>query len=76
VTRWFRASLRRPCRSSRNRPVCRACDKGMAETVAAEMPSKAQIDACKWLTEDDLAVYATEYTRTGFQGGLGLLSGS
>jgi hypothetical protein len=48
----------------------------MAETVAAEMPSKAQIDACKWLTEDDLAVYATEYTRTGFQGGLGLLSGS
>ena len=45
-------------------------DKGMAETVAAEMPSKAQIDTCKWLTEDDLAVYATEYTRTGFQGGL------
>jgi pimeloyl-ACP methyl ester carboxylesterase len=44
--------------------------KGMAETVAAEMPSKAQINACKWLTEDDLAVYATEYTRTGFQGGL------
>jgi pimeloyl-ACP methyl ester carboxylesterase len=44
--------------------------KGMAETVAAEMPSKAQIDACKWLTEDDLAVYATEYTKTGFQGGL------
>jgi pimeloyl-ACP methyl ester carboxylesterase len=44
--------------------------KGMAETVAAEMPSKAQINACKWLTEDDLAVYAAEYTRTGFQGGL------
>jgi pimeloyl-ACP methyl ester carboxylesterase len=44
--------------------------KGMAETVAAEMPSKAQIDACNWLTGDDLAVYATEYTRTGFQGGL------
>jgi pimeloyl-ACP methyl ester carboxylesterase len=44
--------------------------KGIAETVAAEMPSKAQIDACKWLTEDDLSVYATEYTRTGFQGGL------
>jgi pimeloyl-ACP methyl ester carboxylesterase len=45
-------------------------DKGMAETVAAEMPSQAQINACKWLTEDDLAVYATEYIRTGFQGGL------
>jgi pimeloyl-ACP methyl ester carboxylesterase len=45
-------------------------DRGMAETVAAEMPSKAQIDACKWLTEHDLTVYAAEYSRTGFQGGL------
>lgn len=25
---------------------------------------------CEWLTEDELAVYASEYTRTGFQGGL------
>jgi hypothetical protein len=25
-------------------------DQGMAETVAAEMPSKAQIDGCRWLT--------------------------
>jgi len=45
-------------------------DKGMAETVAAEMPSGAQIAACQWLTEQDLAVYAAEYIRTGFQGGL------
>jgi pimeloyl-ACP methyl ester carboxylesterase len=45
-------------------------DKGMAETVAAEMPSGAQIAACKWLAEEDLSVYATEYDRTGFQGGL------
>lgn len=45
-------------------------DKGMAETVAAVMPSPAQITACKWLTEDELNVYSTEYTRTGFQGGL------
>jgi pimeloyl-ACP methyl ester carboxylesterase len=45
-------------------------DKGMAETVAAQMPSAAEIAACKWLTDDDLDVYAAEYGRTGFQGGL------
>lgn len=44
--------------------------KGMAETVAPEMPSAAQIAACKWLPEDDLRVYSAEYGRTGFQGGL------
>jgi pimeloyl-ACP methyl ester carboxylesterase len=42
----------------------------MAETVAAEMPSPAEIAACRWLTEDELKVYSDEYTRTGFQGGL------
>lgn len=45
-------------------------DKGMAETVAAEMPSRAEIEACKWLTDTELQVYADEYTRNGFQGGL------
>jgi pimeloyl-ACP methyl ester carboxylesterase len=45
-------------------------DKGMAETVAAEMPSAAEIAANKWLPEADLEVYSTEYERTGFQGGL------
>ena len=45
-------------------------DKGMAETVALVMPSPAEIAACKWLTEDDVSVYAGEYGRTGFQGGL------
>jgi pimeloyl-ACP methyl ester carboxylesterase len=45
-------------------------DKGMAETVAAEMPSAAEIAACKWLTDEDVDVYAAEYGRTGFQGGL------
>jgi len=44
--------------------------KNMAETVAAEMPSAARIAACRWLPEDELAVYAAEYERTGFQGGL------
>jgi hypothetical protein len=45
-------------------------DKGMAETVAEEMPSAVQITACNWLTDDELRVYSTEYERTGFQGGL------
>src|SRR6185295_15920011 len=45
-------------------------DKGMAETVAPEMPSAAEIAACKWLPDDELRVYSTEYGRTGFQGGL------
>src|SRR5436309_9035532 len=45
-------------------------DKGMAETVAPFMPSAAEIAACKWLTEDEVEVYATEYGRTGFNGAL------
>ena len=45
-------------------------NKGMAETVAAEMPSPAQIAACRWLPEEELRVYSDEYSRTGFQGGL------
>jgi pimeloyl-ACP methyl ester carboxylesterase len=43
---------------------------GMAATVAAEMPSAAEIAACRWLTEDELSVYSSEYERNGFQGGL------
>ena len=45
-------------------------DKGMAETVAPEMPSPAEIAACKWLTEEEVEVYVTEYGRTGFSGAL------
>ena len=44
--------------------------KNMAETVAPEMPSPAEIAACRWLPEDELAVYSAEFARTGFQGGL------
>ncbi len=44
--------------------------KGMAATVAPEMPSPAEIASCEWLTEQELKVYSTEYLRTGFQGGL------
>ncbi len=44
--------------------------EGMAETVAAEMPSVAAIASCAWLPDDQLRVYSTEYCRTGFQDGL------
>lgn len=47
-------------------------NKTVAETMAAHMPGKEQIAACHWMREQDLQVYATEYTRTGFQGGLNL----
>jgi pimeloyl-ACP methyl ester carboxylesterase len=45
-------------------------DKGMAATVAPEMPSAERIAACRWLPDQELRVYSTEYGRTGFQGGL------
>lgn len=44
--------------------------RGFAETMAAQMPSKAQIASCKWMTEEELRVYSAEFVRTGFQGGL------
>ena len=43
---------------------------GMAETVAKHMPSAAEIAANTWLPDSELQVYAKEYGRTGFQGGL------
>jgi pimeloyl-ACP methyl ester carboxylesterase len=42
----------------------------MPQAVAPDMPSVSQIQACRWLSEADLSVYATEYARRGFQGGL------
>ncbi len=45
-------------------------DRDMAATVAEEMPSPAEIAACRWLTDSELAVYGAEYERNGFQGGL------
>jgi len=45
-------------------------DQGMAESVAPEMPSAAEVAACRWLPDNELAVYAAEFARTGFQGGL------
>ncbi|MPZ38150.1 MAG: alpha/beta fold hydrolase [Rhizobiales bacterium] len=45
-------------------------DKGMAETVAPFIPSAAEIARCKWLTDAEVGVYVTEYSRTGFTGAL------
>lgn len=44
--------------------------RGMAETVAPEMPTPAQVAANRWLPDVELAVYAAEFARTGLQGGL------
>jgi pimeloyl-ACP methyl ester carboxylesterase len=45
-------------------------DQDMPATVAPEMPSTEAITTCAWLPDAELAVYASEYGRTGFQGGL------
>jgi pimeloyl-ACP methyl ester carboxylesterase len=43
---------------------------GMAETVAKEMPSEAEIAANRWMPEAEMRVFGEEYGRTTFQGGL------
>lgn len=45
-------------------------DFGMAESVLPYMPSNEEILACSWLSEEELHFYSTEFSRTGFQGGL------
>jgi pimeloyl-ACP methyl ester carboxylesterase len=44
--------------------------QNMAETVAQEMPSAQAIVDNQWLPDRELAFYAGEYERIGFQGGL------
>jgi pimeloyl-ACP methyl ester carboxylesterase len=45
-------------------------NKGMAANVAPFVPSAAEIAQCKWLTEAEVEVYVTEYSRTQFTGAL------
>ena len=45
-------------------------DQTMAEAVRPHLPTRAQIAGNRWMTEADMAVFAEEYGRTGFQGGL------
>jgi len=42
----------------------------MAETVAPFLPTESEIAACRWLPDEELAVYARAFKKTGFQGGL------
>ncbi|KAH9852284.1 alpha/beta-hydrolase [Lenzites betulinus] len=42
----------------------------MADVAKAECPSAEEAARCAWLSEEELGVYAREYGRTGFQGGL------
>jgi pimeloyl-ACP methyl ester carboxylesterase len=45
-------------------------DQTMAQSVAPHLPDARQVAHCRWLPDEELAVYAAEYGRTGFQGGL------
>lgn len=45
-------------------------DKGMAATVAADLPSPSQVTANTWLPDPELDVYVRAFQRTGFQGAL------
>ena len=42
----------------------------MAQAVAPYAPTPAAVAACRWLPDDELAVYHAAYAATGFQGGL------
>ncbi len=45
-------------------------DQTMAETVRPHLPSPEHVAANRWMSAAEMAVYAEEYGRTGFQGGL------
>jgi pimeloyl-ACP methyl ester carboxylesterase len=45
-------------------------DLGQTMPQTVELPGPGEIAACRWLPDAGLAVYAGEYARTGFQGGL------
>jgi pimeloyl-ACP methyl ester carboxylesterase len=45
-------------------------NENMAQTVAKEMPPASAVATNTWLPDSELAVYAQEYGRNGYQGGL------
>lgn len=45
-------------------------DEDMARTCAPHLPDPASIAACQWLTDDEVAVYASAFRTVGLQGGL------
>ena len=44
--------------------------EGMAEAALSMAPSREKAQACRWLEQAELTVYAEEFARTGLQGGL------
>ena len=44
--------------------------ENMAETVAHEMPTNAEVAQCHWLPDDELSVYSAAFAHHGFQGPL------
>lgn len=46
---------------------CMPANSTMAEIAAADMPDAKEVATCAWLNEQDLAVAAAEFARTGFQ---------
>lgn len=43
---------------------------GMAETALSMAPNRDEVGNCRWLEDDELATYASEFSKTGLQGGL------
>ena len=44
-------------------------NKGIAATMAEHQPTPNYVAGCQWMTEADLEVFTSQFTRTGFQGG-------
>ena len=71
VTRLLdRREFRKHCDRHKTCKAIMDLNENMAETVAHEMPTQAEIAANRWLPDSELAVYAGEYERNSFAGGL------
>lgn len=44
--------------------------ESMPQVVEKDAPSPEEVSKNRWLTDEELSVYTTEFSRTGFQGGL------
>lgn len=62
LTQWSGAQL-----AEMPHYYCMPANRNMAEIAAATMPDAHMVANCAWLSEQDLAVAAAEFARTGFQ---------
>src|SRR4026207_2183027 len=62
----MRRASRRSCRAT----TAWISTRERGGRVAGGRRSAAQVAGCKWLTDEELKVYSSEYGRNGFQGGL------